>query len=245
MSWIHSSRGAVIGVLAVLLFAAVGTAAAVTVDGSSPAPAKVGESVEYTATLEEPFRDAPDQWTLQGSTALENASWTVQVSAQGDPVETIDSGGDNFTYDLDSTTGATQVEITVTGDVQPIDDFVYADQSSENHTVLTVARLSDGNENVLASFVGPRYTAASQEARTAIDAAIEANDGRTDKVDQAISAYDNENFENAVALAEEAESGAQSSQLILYAVIAIVVLAVIGGGIYYWRQQQDQGYKLQ
>jgi len=245
MSWIHSSEGAAVGVLVVLLFAAVGTAAAVTVDGSSPGPAQVGESMEYNATIEEPFRDAPDQWTLQGSTDLANASWTVQVTAQGDPVETIDRGGDNFTYDLDSATGATEVEITVSGDVRPIDDFAYEDRSGENHTVLTVARLSDGTTNELASFTGHRYTAASQEARNAIDAAIEANDGRTDKIDQAISAYDNENFENAVALAEEAESGAQSSQLILYAVAAVVVLALIGGGIYYWRQQQDKGYKLQ
>lgn len=245
MSWTRSSRGATFGVLLLVALAAVGSAAALTVEYTQPEPAQVGESIEYNATIEEPFRDAPDQWTLQGQTELGNATWTIQVLAQGDPVATRDFGGESFTYDLNSQSGATTVEITVSGDVTAIEEYNYEDRSSENHTVMTIARLSDGNTNPLQTIVGHRYSEQSRQARQAIDAAIEAVGGRNDKIEQAISAYDSENFENAIALAQEAESGAQSGQLLLYGIGALVLVALVGGGVYYWRERREKGYKLQ
>jgi hypothetical protein len=246
MSWTPSSRRATLGILvAVVALAAVGTASALTVDASEPAPATVGDSMEYTATIEEPFRDAPDEWTLQGETALGNATWTVQVTAQGDEVTTEDFSGSNFTHDLDSATGATEVEITVSGDVTAIDEYSYDDYADENYTVMALSRGAGEGAAELETITGHRYTAASQEARGAIDSAIESVGSRNDKIDQAISSYDNGNFENARSLAEEAESGAQSGQLLLYGGVAVGILLVLAAGVYYWRQRQDQGYKLQ
>lgn len=245
MSWIRSSKGVVLGIALVVALLAAGTAAAVTIQGQAPPPAETGETIDTTVTLEEPFRDAPDQWTLQGSTALENASWTVQVTAQGDPVDTVDSGGQEFTYDLDSETGATEVEITVRGDVPQLSSFNYEEMSAENYSAVTVSRVSDGATTELRNFRSHRYTEESREARTAIDDAIDSAGGRNDKIEQAISSYDNGNFENAVSLANEAESGAQSSQLLFIAAGVVVVLALVGGGVYYWREQRKSDYKLQ
>jgi hypothetical protein len=247
MSWIPCSRSVSIGLLAVVLLASVGTAAAVTVEFSDPAPAEVGQEVEYCVAVEQPFRNAPDQWTVRGSTGLENATWTLQVSAQGDPVDTQDAAGENVTYDLSQSTSPTPtlVNVTVSGDVPAVDSYSYDDPGVESVELVTIARVTGGNANELESIETHRYTEASREARTAIDSAIESVGSRNDKIEQAISAYDTGNFENARSLAEEAESGAQSGQLLLYAAIAIVVLAIVGGGIYYWRTQRDTGYKLQ
>jgi hypothetical protein len=243
MSWIRSSKGVSIGLLAVVLLAFVGTAAAVTVEFDEPEPAQVGESVEYTVSVEEPF-GARDQLTLRGDTGLGNVSWTVSPFSQGVPQDPRNFGGENFTVELTDPT-VTVVNITVNGDVPPIESYSYSDRSSENVDLVRVATVNNGTANVLQSVDTHRYTEASQEARTAIDSAIEAVGDRNDKIEQAISSYDNGNFENARSLAEEAEGGAQSGQLLLYAAIAIVVLAVVGGGIYYWRKQRDTGYKLQ
>jgi hypothetical protein len=242
MSWIRSSKAAALGVLFVVALAAVGTATAVTVQADDPEPMAVGSSVEYTATVQEPFRDAPDQWALEGETELGNATWTVQVTAQGDPVTTEDYQGQSFSHDLDSATGATEIEVTVSGDVRSIGEYDYDDYAEEN---FTLAALSRGAGAELDTITATRYTEESREARQAIDSAIEAVGGTNDAIERAISSYNNGNFENAIGLAEDAQSGAQSGQLLLYAVIAVVVLAVVGGGVYYYRQQQDQGYKLQ
>ena len=247
MSWIRSSRGVSIGVLAVVLLAFVGTAAAVTVEFTEPAPVQVGDEVEYSVAVEQPFREAPDEWTLQASTGLGNATWTLRVSAQGDPVDTQDAAGENISYDLSQSTSPTPtlVNVSVSGDVPSIGAYSYDEPASERVELLTISRVTDGNVNELETIEVRRYTEGSQGARTAIDSAIETVGGRNDKIEQAISSYDNGNFENAQSLAEEAESGAQSGQLLLYAAIAIVILAVVGGGIYYWRKQRDTGYKLQ
>ena len=247
MSWIHSSKALVVGVLLAVSLVSVGTAAAVTVDGSAPAPAEVGQTVSHEVTVEEPFRDAPDQWTLNGQTDLQDPSWTIQVEAQGDPVDTQDISGESFGYDLQSDTGATVVTVEVTGQVPELSTYDYRSLENENYTAISLAR----GDSEMETFTAHRFTTGSgeepgsQEARQAIDEAVEAAGGENDKIDQAISAYDNGNFENAVSLADEAQGGAQSSQLLLIAAGVVVVLALVGGGVYYWRQSRDKGHKLQ
>jgi hypothetical protein len=233
--------------VAVVLLAFAGTAAAVSVEFSEPAPVQVGDQVEYNVAVQEPFRDAPSEWTLQATTGLGNATWTLQVSAQGDPVDTVDAAGANVSYDLTESTSPTPtlVNVSVSGDVPRIGTYSYDEPASERVELVTISRVTDGNANALETIEVRRYTEASQNARTAIDDAIEAVGGQNDKIEQAISAYNTGNFENAQSLAEEAQGGAQSSQLLIYAAIAVVVLAVVGGGIYYWRKQRDTGYKLQ
>lgn len=251
MSSTHSSRAAILAALLAISLVAVGTAAAIDIAGDPPGQTQEGETVSMTVTIQDPFAEQPDQWTLQGSSALENASWTVTTLQQGSTVETTEYAGSNFTQDLSIDSGVDEVEIQVSGAVPALNTFDYENKAAENYTVASVARNVDGTANVLKAFTAHRYTAApdgetsSLDARKAIDAAIEANGGTNDKIKQAISSYNNGNFENAVSLANEAESGAGTSQFLLIGAGVVVILALVGGGYYYWQSRQQSNYKLQ
>lgn len=255
MSWTHSSKGVILGVLLALSLTAVGTAAAITVSGDAPAPAENGTEVSMTTSIDEPFADAPDQWTLRGETELENATWTVEAYDQrGNIVTRQDVSGSNFTQDLNFDNDATRVNVTVTGTVPTLSSFNYEDRASENYTVM---QLSQVNGDALdQTWDSHRYTAQSQTARQAIDdaqAAVDeaAGSAGQDNVDRAISAYNAGNFENAISLAEEAQSTAEDNQndaglpIALIVGAIVVLLIVVGGGVYYWRSQQQENYKLQ
>lgn len=247
MSWIRSSKVIALGALLALSLVAVGTAAALTVDGGEPAPAEVGDTVTHQITIQEPFRDQPAQWTLGGQTDLEDASWNVREVSQGDPVNTDSPSGQSFSYDLNEEDAANEVVIEVTGQVPDMSTFNYENLGAENYTAIALSQ----NDGELQTFTGHRYTtgdgdsAGSQEARQAIDDAIEAAGGENGDIEQAISSYDNGNFDNARSLAEDAQGGAQTMQIVLIAVGVVVVLSLVGGGIYYYRESKKQGTKLQ
>ncbi len=251
MSWTHSSKAAILAALLAVSLVAVGTAGAISVSADAPEQTQVDESVTATVTIQDPFEEQPDQWTLQGTTALENASWTVTTLRQGSTVETNEYAGDNFTQNLDIESGVDEVEIQVSGTVPALSTFDYDEMSAENYTVASIARNVDGTANTIESFAAHRYTVAegdtpnSLEARQAIDAAIEANGGTNDKINQAISSYNAGNFENAVSLANEAESSAGTSSLLMIGAGVVVLLALVGGGYYYWQSRQESSYKLQ
>lgn len=250
MSWIHSSKAAILGGLLVFSLVAVGTAAAVSVSGDAPAPAENGTEVSMTVTVEDPFENAPDQWTLRGDTELDDANWNVEVLNQGRLVTQDDTNGANFTQPLDFEEGATTVNVTVTGTVPTLTEFNYEEMDAENYVAL---RLTQANGNAInESWAAHRYTGASQSAREAIDAAaseVEAAGGTgQENLDQAISAYDAGNFDNAQSLAEDAQDTAEESQgglpIVLIGAATVVILLVAGGG-YYYQSQQDSEYKLQ
>ena len=106
-----------------------------------------------------------------------------------------------------------------------------------------------------------RLTEDSQAAREAIDDAQDAvntasaNGANTDEAEgligNAISAYDNGNFENAQSLAEQAENRASSAQqstqqtnTLLMVGGGIVALVIVGGLVYWYLQQRDTYDKL-
>lgn len=256
MSWIHSSDRA-LGVLIALalLTAAAGTAAALTIDGAAPEPAGVGEEVTMQVTIRDPFANAPDRYTLRGSTELEGASFTVVATAQGTEVNRTTTDGPTFEQQLDFDSGATVVNVTITGGtVPPLNTFDYRNQSAENYTALRLVRVTDGATTEIATYRTHRYTERSNEARRAIDnasAAIEAAGGGSSeartKLNQSISAYDAENFGNAVSLAREAENLASDSSgpPILLIGGAAVVLVLVVGGVLYVRSGSEDEYKLQ
>jgi hypothetical protein len=204
-----------------------------------------------TVTVEDPFENAPDQWTLRGDTALQGANWNVEVLNQGRLVTQDDTNGANFTQPLDFEEGATTVNITVTGTVPTLTEFNYEEMDAENYRVM---RLTQANGDAInESWESHRYTAASRSARQAIDAAASAVEDAggvgQDDLDQAISAYDADNFDNAQSLAEDAQNAAEESQgglpVVLIGAAVVVVLLVAGGGYYYYQSQQDSDYKLQ
>ena len=251
MSWIHSSKGALLGVLLAISLVAVGTAVAVSPTGEAPAAAENGTEVTMTATIENPFADAPDQWTLEGETELQNPTWNIEVLAQQRLVTRTDTSGATFSQPLDFEDGATTVNVTVTGTVPTLSTFNYENRSVENYTAMALAQ-ANGNA-VDRTWRSHRYTNESNSARAAIDAAATAVEdaGGTgqDDLDRAIDAYDNGNFDNAESLAEEAESAAEQSQgglpIVLIGGAVVVLLLVVGGGYYYYQSQQGSDYKLQ
>ena len=255
MSWIRSSEGAAVGVLFVVLIGAVGTVAAISVGGTPPDAAAVGSEVQMNATVEDPFDGPPDQYTLQGSTGLENASWTVEVLNQGDPIETFDAGGESFSYDLNAEEGATDIEITLRGTVPGLSTFNYENIEAEEYMAMTLARVSNGTTTELDNWQVHRYTESSLAARNAIDAAIDAgardaSDDAQSALTNAIEFYDGANFEQAITNAEDAEELAEESSgggppMLLIGGAVVLLLIVIGAVVYVYRSNQQSGHKLQ
>ncbi len=253
MSWIHSSEAVALGILLAASLVAVGPAVAITVSGDPPDATEVGEDVSMTITLEEPFADAPDQWTLRGESDLEDASWTVTTIEQGRTVDTNEYGSATFEQDLDIENGATVVEITVDGSAPEMTEFNFDNVAAEMFTVATVGRATDGSVNTIESWEVRRFTEDSNEARQAIAEADEAvagtdSDEAQNLLSDAKAFYANEEFDRAIDNAEQAQETAESASsslpLIPIAGGAVVLIVVIAGVLYYRRQQQS-GYKLQ
>ncbi|QLH81507.1 hypothetical protein [Halosimplex pelagicum] len=256
MSWIRSSKSAALVALLALSLVAVGTAGAISVSpGEVPEETQVGETVTTTVTVEDPFVDMPDEWTLQGSTELTNVSWTVTVRQQGEQVSQETFGDQSFDHPLNASNNGDTVVVELTGDTPAIENYTY--EPVETYTLYDFDSVQGSSTSSLNATEVHHYTNASKDARQAIDEAAEAinasgaNSGQDD-LDQAISSYENGNFENAQSnaadaqeQAEQAEQSAQRNQTILMGVGALVVLAIIGGGIYYWRSNQDEPTKLQ
>ncbi|WP_302081654.1 hypothetical protein [Salinibaculum rarum] len=259
MSWTHSSK-VVTAALLVVLVGTLGTAAAIDVSSSgAPQEAEVGTEINATITIEDPYQgdSIPSEWTLRGSTELENVSWTIEETDQGNPSGDDSSGAQSFTQELpmDGQQGD-QITITIRGDVPAITNYTY--NPHENFTMYEIERVTGSNAETLETHSVDHYTGDSREARQAIQnasAAIEEVNGDEDasnRLDQAISAYNQGNFDNAISIASDAENLAQNkqqsqqtTQLLLYAVGALVVIALVGGVLWYWRQQQQDNYKLQ
>lgn len=252
MSWIRSSELAVALTVLALLVGAAGVAGALSTSAEGvPENASVGSEVSATITIQDPYTEAPNQWELGGETGLTNVSWTVTELDQGQQISQETYGGQSFSRALARADGGDEVRIEVTGDVPAIENYSY--RPAESTDVVRLSRTSGDNTQEVANWTTRPYTEQSQRARDAIasaEQAIESAGGGQDaqrSLQQAISAYNSANFENAVSNAEDAESaaeGAQQTQTLLYAGIGVVVLLVVIGGVYYWRQQQDDYDKL-
>jgi hypothetical protein len=235
---------------------AVGTAAAITTSGAAPAPANVNDTVTMNVTVEDPFENQPDQWTLRGESELDNATWNVEVYEQGQLVSQSGSQGSiEQALDRSGDTTPDRIEIKVTGEVPDDITYNYGDLAAENYSAMTLSNADTGEE--FDTWSSHRYTDGSKEARAEIDAAQAAIDEVDDPSDdvqntlsQAISAYDNGNFENAVSLAQDAQQTAEEEQdsglpIALIGGAIVVVLLVVGGALYYRQSQQQDNYKLQ
>lgn len=259
MSWTRSSKSAALVVLLALSLAAVGTAGAISfAPGEAPNETRVGETVTTTVVIEDPFVDMRDQWTLQGSTDLEQVSWTVTIIQQGEQVDDGEAGygEQSFEQELDASSGGDTIEIELTGQVPEVENHTY--EPRETFTLYDFDSQQGSSTSDLNATAVHHYTNESRDARLAIDNATVAinesgnNSEAESQRQRAISAYDSGNFDNAESLAsdaqEQAESAQQSAeqtQTILMGVGALVVLALIAVGIYYWRANKDEPTKLQ
>ena len=255
MNWSRSSSTTL--VLVALMLVAVVPAAGITVSGdASPSTVEVGEQQDVTYTFEDNLYDNYNRWTLQGETELESVTWTVKTfDVGGDELTEETYSGQNFSHEIAKGDDVASVTVRVEGTTPTWSEWQY--DPPQQMTVATFSQSQEGGaSNKIEGFTARPYTAESQSARTAIDDANEAIDeaetagASTDEaealVNNAISAYENGNFENAEDLASQAEttanSAAQSAQrtdLLLLAGGVIVVLALVAGGIYWYLQQRE------
>ena len=259
MSWTHYSKVAALGVLLAIAVGVAGTAAAANFSGDAPEPAEVGTEVEMNTTIEDPFVDQPDNWTMNASTELENATWFVEIRDGGDNTVTEKEGsGESIEQELSLDNNHDEVTVTVTGEVPEIasEEYNYEEMESENYTAIELQRAGSEEDSQLETFRSHRYTEESLSAREAIDSAQTAveNSGNSDaqaQLDQAISAYNgpNPDFELAEELATDAENTAnqagQTRQLMLIGGGVVVALLVIGGVVFWYRGREEETHRLQ
>lgn len=256
MNLTRCSRLAVALLCVALLATGVASAFSVSADGV-PSSAAVGEEVSVTYTVDDPFTDAPNEWTLNGTTELENVGWTVTVLRAGNPIENGETtyGDQSFERDLSVDNNGDQVRIELTGEVPEVENFTY--EPREQFVVASLDRVTGSNAEEFRNDTAHHYTEDSRAARQSIEdaeSAIEAAGGHDEAEnlrDSAVSAYEVGNFDNAENLstqaenqAESAEQSQQTMQLALMGVGALLVIALVAGGIYYWRSQQDEYSKL-
>jgi|AntRauTorcE11898_2_1112593.scaffolds.fasta_scaffold27958_2 hypothetical protein len=257
MSLIPSSKGTAAALVAlVIAMAAVGTAVAVdTTDISAPEEVEVGEEVTAEVTITELYQPDND-WTLRGTTQLQNiSSWQVtQTYPNGTEVSETFEGQSQFELEVTSSENFESIEVSITGDAPPVDEYTYDPPQTFEAAKLTKV-IGEGESNIETVEVH-HYTNESRTAWNAISEAQEVvedsgNAEAENRLQQAISAYESKNFGNAESIANDAKKTAEESQqseetmtLVLYGIGALVVLALIGGGIYYYRNQQDSYDKL-
>jgi len=255
MSWIRSSKGITLLAVLVFAFAAVGVVTAVSVSADAPAEAQVGEEITVSATISDVY-ETSEQWTLNGTTQLQNVTgWEVtKVTPSGDENTTRFDGSTTFDVPISAEENLDHVNVSITGDVPPIETFSY--DPPQSFVGADFTRIEGNNENAIETITVHHFTTDSSDARALIDEADEAvNETSSDEAQSdlsgAISSFENGNFPNAKNLsqsaidaAESAKQSQQTTQLVLYGVGALVLLALLGGGIYYWRSQQDDYDKL-
>lgn len=253
----NSSRCSKLALAVVVLLATtVGGALAVSASGDVPQSAAVGEKQETQFTFSDPFSGQYNEWTLQGETALTDVTWVVTMyDNTGAQVDTRVLNGQSFEYDLDASEGVTRVTVDLTGTTPQVGQWSYEPAQSFTYATFTQAQ-PGGSATVIQSWDDVRpYTEASQNARTEIEQSERAvqnaaqsganvADAR-DLLANAKSAYNAGNFDNAVSLANQAESkanAASSSQRTqrwaLIGGAVVLVLVVLGGiGWWYWNQR--------
>jgi len=236
----------VVCVLATSLFA--GPAAAVESSTDTlPEEAEVGSDVEVTFEMTELF-DEFEEWTLRGETELDDVTWTVrQYDQAGNQVSQTSADGQELAAEVDIEDGVSRIEVRVTGTAPAVENYSYQPPQAFVVANVTQAR-SGGTAQPVDSYQTHHYTQESKEARNAIDSASETveasgSDSGEALLQSAVSSYENENFENAVDSAQQAENEAGQSRLLrmgavgLVGVLALVLLVAGGYRVYKSRQQ--------
>ncbi|MBP2251468.1 hypothetical protein J2754_001793 [Halarchaeum solikamskense] len=256
----NSSRCSKLALAALVLLAtAAGGALAVDASGDVPQSAEVGAKQETQFAFTDPFSGQYNEWTLRGETELTDVTWVVTTyDNTGAQVDKRVLNGRSFDYDLEASEGVTRVTVDLTGTTPPVERWSYEPAQSITYAAFTQAQ-PGGSATVIETWDDVRpYTEASQSARTEIEqseSAVESaaasgagiGDAR-DLLQNAKSAYNAGNFDNAVSLANQAESradAASSSQRTQrWALIGggVVVLLVILGGIVWWYLNQRDTY---
>jgi hypothetical protein len=206
------SEGAVLVVLLVFTVATVGQAAPVTVvDVDAPEEAEIGEEVTVGISLTDQDVES-DDWTLSGSTQLKNVTKWEVTKIQVDGSEETETFSDQQEFETSIQTTDNLVRVTITGTVPAVESYNY--RSKQTFVAADLDRVDDTGENDIGQVEVHHYTDESRNARQQITEAINETDSSEAQlsINRAISAYNSANFENAVALAEDALDDSESGQ---------------------------------
>lgn len=246
----------ILPIVLVTFVLAAGVAGAVTIsEQDAPSSALAGSQVTSTFVFTDLYQNPSyESWTLKGETELENVTWTVQLLNQAGSVQGQQSyDGATFQERISLENDVAEVNIQITGTAPTVENYTYSPPPTFTFAAFNLAR-EGGSSAPIQEFETRHFTQESQEARDAIDEAQTAIDevgGHEEAqgiLNNAVSAYEAGNFENAVDLANEAKNRAtsaqQQSQLVRFAllgVIGVIVLVAIAGGIWWYRQRQRGG----
>lgn len=243
--------------LLVLVVAAAGVTGAVSITGDAPNEAEVGSEVTENYTISQPFQPR-SSWTLQGTTELANATWTVrEIDTAGVVVERStyptkdDPTPKQFEHELSQGEDVNKVTVELSGNVPPISNYTF--DPKEQLLVASLNQVTTSDNEQLAQFQTHPYDEDSKEAREALNSAQSAidevggHDGAENDLENAIQFYNNGQFESAIENADRAESKAsdakQRSDLIQLGILAggvIVLLTLVVGGFYWYRSKQTE-----
>jgi len=255
----NSNHYSKLALLLVALVASAGVVGAVSLSGETTDEREVGSEVSVTYTVNDPFEPF-QEWTLRGATELENVTWTVrEIDTANQTVRSVtypqEDGADPGTFEHPVSQGdnVARLTVTLTGDVPNVSDYTY--DPPNRITVAEFRQAAGGSVETLETYRTHPYTNESRAARDAIDSAREvvganaSQDAQGDLRD-AIDFYDGEQFDQAVANAEEAERKAEQAEqqqdLVELAILvagAVILIALVAGGIYRYRKNQT-GNKL-
>jgi hypothetical protein len=252
MSWTHSSRSVAFGVLLAIALAVgmAGIAAAADFEADEePEPTIEGEEVSMEVISENPFNEFTE-WTLVGSTELEEPGWTITLVDNTGEETSVGYEGESFEHQLNGSENIVEVHVQVNGNAPSADEFDYEDLSVEQSTAIELTR-AQGSET-LGTWNVRSITEESQNAREALDSAqsvIEGsgNTNAEERFQEAVTFYNSGEFESAISAAEDAESMVDTSgglPLPLLIGGGVVVLLIVAGGFYVYRQRQRNTNKL-
>lgn len=250
MKSIHSSELAAVLALVLGLSLAVPVAAVSTTAVTVPDEGEVGTEVEASYRISDLYEgNDPDEWTLRATTELEGVSWTVQKRKLSGDVEPESHSGSTFETTISSDDGDDVVTVSVVGTVPPLAEPQY--DPAETFSITRLDQVTGAQENKLGEWNVHHYTASSREAREEIEDAqavvdADAPEDAQRELEQAISAYNAGNFENAIANAEDAQRTVDQAdrsqsrmQAALYAGLGVLALLVVFGGVYYYQRRRD------
>lgn len=242
-------------VFACLLVVSLFAVPVVAVDSTPedlPDETEVGSETEATFELSNLYEEF-EAWTLQGETNLTNVTWTVsQYNQAGEQVGQQSYDGQEFTEAVDIDDGTHTIEVRVVGTVPEIEELSYDPPQAYRFAEFSLVR-DGGTEGVIETHEVHHYTEESKEAWEAVKAAEETveavdDDDAARTLENAISAYEAGDFDNAIDLADQAESAAERSQTIqsamLYGGIGLVALVAAVGGVYVYRKRKQDPSRL-
>ena len=254
MSWNHYSRLIPIVIGIVLIGGIVG---ATSIGQGGISQAEIGSDVTVETVVTELYitdTGSIDVWTLRGESLLERVTWTVtEINAADRPIEGSKKvyAGKVFEQGVSLDDSIVKIKVEVSGTIPEVSTWQYEPEYKVLVMELSQVRLGGTSEVIGAIEVSP-YNLESKAAVEIIDKANvvvkEVDDEEAKQtIENAISAYNAGNFDNAKNLAMQAEDSALATEddrerkgLIMRIVGFVIAVTLIGGTIVWYQSTRHK-----